>query len=593
MQSRTGKVAVVLAVWLAMAAGSRAVAAAEPIPCEKRLPKNVLAYVSLRNVADFKAQWSKTLFGQLERDEALADFRAEVERQFAEAAKTLEDRFDMTFSDLLAIPHGEIAAAAMLGQGGKISAVAFLDYGDREEAVQKLLAKAAEAFENDGAKRSEEDVEETKVVVFQKASEAGDQKPHDAGAYFLKDSFLVLGTDVGALKNVLTRWDGKHERVLAENDVFRYIVDKCRDENAEHLPQLTWFVDPVAMVQAMAANPQQGLGQMALVVGMIPALGFDKFRGAGGTFDLAHGDFDMVSRTLVYLDRPAKGVINLVQFDAGAQAPPKWLSADWAGYTSVNWNVAKAYAAAEGLIDMFQSPGATAQMLQALADDEHSGGIHLKKDILDQLTGTFHIAEDDGGGKADAEGGFLVAAELKNAAAFRATLAKLARIPGLKINEREFQGETLYEVAFGGGGDDDEDAGESKPTHFGFAIAEKHLMVASDVRLLERVMRGIGDHETLADSAAFKRIARKFPDQTASISFSRQDAQFRRVYEALRAGQAEQVEALAGGVFRAFDFSKLPHFDALKKYLPASGGFMESDDRGLRITSFSLRNETD
>jgi hypothetical protein len=593
MKTRTGKVAVVLAVWFALGAGGRAAFADEPIPSEKRIPKNVLAYVSLRNVTEFKAQWPKTLFGQLERDESLADFRAEVERQFADAAKTIEDQLGMTFSDLLAIPHGEIAAAVMLGQGGKYSAVAFLGFGDREEAVQKLLTKATEAFENDGAKRNEEEVEETKVVVFQKTNEEGDQKPQDAGAWFVKDSFLVVGTDLGALKNVLTRWDGKHERVLAENDVYRYIVDKCRDENADQLPLLTWFVDPVAMVQSAAANPQQGLGQMAMVIGMIPALGFDKFRGVGGTFDLGHGEFDTVSRTLVYLDRPAKGVINLVQFDAGAQAPPKWLSSDWAGYTSVNWNVAKAYSAAEGLIDMFQSPGATAQLLQKLADDEHSGGIHLKKDVLDQLTGTIHIAEDDGGGKEDAEGGFLVAAELKNVAAFRATLAKLAHIPGLKINEREFQGETLYEIAIGGGDDDEEGGDGGQPTRFGYAVAEKHLMVASDVRLLERVMRGIGDRETLADSAAFKRIARKFPDQTASISFSRQDTQFKRIYEALRTGQAEQAGALAGAAFVPFDFSKLPNFDVLKKYLPASGGFMENIERGLKITSFSLRNDAD
>jgi hypothetical protein len=587
-----GKLTAVLAVWLTMAAIGRAVTADEPIPSEKRLPKNVLAYVSLRNVADFKTQWSKTLFGQLQRDDSLADFRSEVEKQFAEAAKSLEDQLGMTFSDLLAIPHGEVAAAVLLGQGGKISAVAFLDFGEREEAVQKLLAKATEALENDGAKRSDEEIEETKVVLFQKANEEGDQKPHDAGAYFLKDSFLVVGTDLAVLKHVLTRWDGKHERVLADNDVYRYIVDKCRDENADHLPQLTWFVDPVAIVQAAAANPQQGLGQMAMVVGMIPALGFDKFRGIGGTFDLARGEYDTVSRTLVYIDKPAKGVANLVQFDAGAQAPPKWLSAEWAGYTSVNWNVAKAYAAAEGLIDMFQSPGATAQMLQMLADGEHLGGIHVKKDVLDQLTGTFHIAEDDGGGKADADDGYLVAAELRNVAAARATLAKLARIQGLKINEREFQGETLYEVALAGG-EDDEDGDDGKPTHFGFAIAEKHLMVATDVRLLERILRGMGDRETLADSAAFKRIARKFPDQTSSISFSRQDTQFKRIYEALRSGQAEQAGALTGGALNGFDFSKLPNFDLLKKYLPASGGFMESIERGLRITSFSLRNETD
>ena len=42
----------------------------------------------------------------------------------------------------------------------------------------------------------------------------------------VKDSSLVLGTNSAALKQVLSRWDGKHDRVLAENEVYRYIVDR-------------------------------------------------------------------------------------------------------------------------------------------------------------------------------------------------------------------------------------------------------------------------------------------------------------------------------------------------------------------------------
>jgi hypothetical protein len=590
MKIRTAKVAVLLAAWLAVLALGRAAFADEAVSSERRLPKNVLAYVSLRNITDFKAQWARSLFGQLERDEALVEFRAEIEKQFAESSRQLEDQLGLSLAELLSIPHGEISAAAVVGQGGKISAVVFLDFGEREEAIQKLLVKASDAFENDGAKRNEEEIEDTKVIVFQKAADEGDQKLQDSAAYFLKDSFLVLGTDQAVLKNVLTRWDGKHDRVLAENDVYRYIVDKCRDENADALPQLVWFVDPVAIVQTAVSNPQQGFAQMAMVAGVIPALGFDKFRGLGGTFDLAHGDYDMVSRTLVYLDRPAKGVVNLVQFDPAAQAPPKWLSSEWMGFTSINWNIAKAYTAAEGLYDMFESPGAMAQTIQSLADNDHFGGIHLKKDVLDQLTGVVHYVRDDSGEKAGSTEGFLFAAELKNVNAFRATLARLARLPGLKIEEREFQGETLYELSMGAaGGDEEEDAGDAKPpARFGIAVAEKHLMVASDVRLVERVLRGVGDRETLADSAPFKRVARRFPDQTSMVSFSRQDVQFKQIYELLQAGRAGM---LADSPLATFDFSKLPDLDSLKKYMPASGGYMERDERGLKFTTFSLRNE--
>jgi hypothetical protein len=145
-------------------------------------------------------------------------------------------------------------------------------------------------------------------------------------------------------------------------------------------------------------------------------------------------------------------------------------------------------------------------------------------------------------------------------------------------------------VAMGGAAVDDEEAGDLKPTHIGFAVAEKHLMVATDVRLLERVLRGVEDAETLADSAAFKRIARKYPDQTSAVSFSRRDSQLKQIYELLQQGRAGM---LAGGPFDSFDFSKMPDLDALKKYMPPTGGFMERDERGLKITSFSLRNEAD
>lgn len=584
--------AVVSAAWVAFALVGRAAYADEPIKCEKRLPQNVLGYVSLRNVADFKTQWPKTLLGQLERDESLKEFRSEVIKQLAEPSQQLEEHLGLSLSDLAAIPQGEIALAAVAAPGGKMSAVLFIDFGDREETVQKLVTKAADAIEKNGLKRSEEEVEETRVVVFQNTGEEGDRKQAEAGAYFLKDSFLVLGSDLAVLKSVLTRWDGKNDRVLAENEVFRYIVDKCRDENSDAPPALTWFIDPVALVEAAgaaAAGEARGGAPVQNLLATLPNLGIDKLRGIGGTFDLAHGDYDMISRTLVCMDRPAKGVLNLVQFDVGPQAPPKWLTSDWSGYTALKWNLEKAYTAVEGLVDMQAGPGVLAGLIQNLADNEMSGKVHLKKDVLDQLTGTFHFAEPETVAKSDDANRFLVAAELKNVALFRATLGKLARIPGLKIDVREFQGETIYEIPTGGGADEEE-GGDGKPAAIAVAVAEKHLLVASEVRLLERVLRGAGNRETLADSAAFQRIARKFPDQTASINYRRQDSQFKLLYDLLQAGHAGMF---LGGPLASFDFSKLPDIESLKKYMPASGGFMEHDERGLKITSFSLRNETD
>jgi hypothetical protein len=184
-----------------------------------------------------------------------------------------------------------------------------------------------------------------------------------------------------------------------------------------------------------------------------------------------------------------------------------------------------------------------------------------------------------------------VAVDLRNGAAFRATLGKIARIPGLKIEEREFQGETLYEFTMpgAGAGDDEDDDGDSEGGQRGLAVVGQQLLVASHVRLLERVLRGGGDREPLAETAAYKSIARRFPAQTGLISFNRQDSQIKSLYELLQTGAA----GFPAGPLASFDFSKLPEFDALKKYMLPSGGFMQNEERGLKFTSFSLRRERD
>ena len=379
---------------------------------------------------------------------------------------------------------------------------------------------------------------------------------------------------------MLNRWDGKHDRTLADNETFRYILDKCRDESSDAHPQLVWFLDPVTLVQSAVASQPELAGQAAMAIGLFPILGFDKFKGLGGTLDMARGEYDSVSRTLIVLDRANQGIVNLFQFDSSALAPPKWFSSEWSGYMAINWNSGKAYTAVESLVDMFQGPGTLANLIQNLSENPGVGGIHLKKDILDQFTGMLHIAQDDGasGAKSGAEG-VLFALQIKSAAAARATLAKVAGVPGVKITEREFQGETLYEYELETADDDD--------SKVGFAVTEGHVMIATDVRLLERILRGIGDRETLAESTGYKHIAKKFPAKTCSIGFSRQDTQLKSLIDMLKSGQLAPLT----GHSDVFDFSKLPDFDLLKKYMPPSGSFMEQDTRGLKITTFSLRNE--
>jgi len=589
--NRTKAGTLLLAIALLVLAVGRNGLADDQVSSDRRLPKNVVAYMSLRDVGDLKTQWAKTLFGQMYNDDALADFRSDVLKQFNEFSEKTQTELGIGLDDLLSIPHGEIAAAGVVLPGGRLSGVLFLDFGDRQEAVQKLIDKAVESLD-ENKKRAEEEVDDTKIISYTTEETEGNKKPQAAIAYFIRDSFLVVGAHVAALKEVLTRWDGKHDRTLADNETYHYVLDKCRDESSDAQPQVVWFLDAVALVQSIVASQPNLPPQAMMGMGAIPLIGLDKFKGLGGTLDMARGEYDTVSRTLVVLDKSPQGIGNAFQFDPAAMAPPKWLSSEWTGYTAINWNASKAYSAIETLVDMFTGPGTVANQIQSLADNPALGGIHVKKDVIDQLTGMFHIAEDDGasGGKSTAEG-YLFGIQIKNAAAARATLAKIAALPlPNKITEREFQGETLYEMETASGDDDDDDdeAGSGK---MAFAVTEGHIMIATDVRLLERVLRGVGDRETLADSPEYKRIARKFPAKTNSIGYTRQDTFVKTIVEALK---SSPLAGLTGDSEDfGIDFSKLPDFDQLKKYLPPTGSFMEQDPRGMKITSFSLRSDAE
>lgn len=595
MRMRAAFIVAVQLLALGLAQGARA---DDAILSDRRLPPNVLAYVSLRNIPELKTQWNKTLLGQLGKEEALADFLGDLGEQIKDASGKIEAEIGLSLTDLLAIPQGEVAVAIVQPPGKKIAAVLLLNFGDRKDSVEKLLEKAMAALEKHGVQRTEEEFDDTRIIIHHQKKDEGDaagsakkgaaKNPFDTLAYFIKGSFLAIGSSADALKAVITRWDGKHEQTFAENDVFRYLSERTRDENQNVAPLFTWFIDPIGLVKAIATTVQPGSPQVAMGLAFLPTLGLDKLKGIGGSGDFARGEYDSVSRTLVCIDHPATGVLNVFQFPAAALAPPKWVSSQVASYNALNWDSEKAYAAIETLVDTFQGAGSFSALIDQVAKNPQVGNIHIKNDVIDLLTGRIQVVGDFADpDKPDSER-FLFALNVKNAAAFRTTLGKIANIPGFPGKAREFQGETLYEIATGSRNEEGDEANK-KPAAVGIAVTENCLMIATDVTLLEDVMRGNKNQETLADSPLYKKIADKFPAQTSAIGFQKQDVQIRSLYEMLRSGKAGDLF----GEDLKLDFAKLPPFDVVKKYLPPSGSYMVPDGRGLLFVSYSLRDEKD
>ncbi len=545
--------------------------AAEAVPNARRLPKSVLAHVSIPNVTDLKTKFGASQFGELAADPSVKEVRAQVEAKIAEITDGFLDQLGMKLETLATLPRGEFSVSVLTTKG-RPNAVLMLEFGEGKEAVAKLLEKATEALEGAEMARTEDEYEGTDLVLFGKKKsdddkDAPQRQPagfFDAVCWATKDTSLIVATSPDTIKAVLRNWDGEESNTLAENETFASILERCADKDGT--PEVTWFVDPIGLVRIAAARAG---GQAAMGLVGIPLVNLDQLRGMGGTIEMGGEEFDSVGRTLVVMDQPAKGAMRLFQFPATNQAPPKWVGRNVISYYTINWDVETAYSAVESLYATLAGlTGAKqkfSELIDELAKNPESGNIHLKKDIVDQLSGKIHVV----GAKATEANPSraLIALELKDPAAFEKAFAKITGHPGFPNDaRREFQGTALYEI-------------KSEQVTVSFAIVRQHLMFTTDVTLLEQVIRG--GEEALAEAPEFLRVSKKFPTETSSTSFTRYDEQLAAMWGQLRSN--EQISEF--GV----DLTKLPPFETVRKYFTAGGSYMLPDAKGMLWVSFTLK----
>lgn len=545
--------------------------AADEIAGDKLLPRETLLFFSLPDVPELKEQFNKSVLGQLMQDPAMQPFLTQVHDKLDEASDELEMRIGLTINDLWSLPRGQ-ATFAVLSQGRTMSLVTILEYGDKDETLDTLLAKMDEAAKENGATESTQEINGTEVTVFQfmpPNEQPGPAQPRTV-AYFAEDGALVLASDVSAIKAVLERWDGESGSTLADNEIYSAIMEQTSDEDADAL--IRWYLNPIGLVQAVIAQVQETMPQAQIALGVLPILGVDRLRGMGGTFELNSGEFNSVSRQFVYVDQPTSGVLNIFHFPAVEQSPPQWVPAGAAMFYAVNWDVAGAYRAVESLVDLFQGPGTLQKLLDSVAQRNRGAPIHLKTDLIDQMTGKIYIFADVPDEEQPETQRAAFALEVKDPARMKKSLAAAAQSENAHAKTRDFRGETIYEF---------NSESEDGP-HIAAAVTQGMLMIVTEATLMEQILRSDRGTASLAQSPEYRAVASHFPKLTSMIGYQKQDVQIRTAYEALRSGETQtDVEGL--------DFTKLPPFKTIEKYMRPSGSYMEPAEHGARIVSFSLR----
>jgi len=545
---------------------------------EALLPKEVLVYFSLPSIPELKERLDGSLSGDMLQDPEFQPFMDGVKAKIEEASAKMKEEVGVTVDDLLAIPQGEITFAVIELPPRKLAMVLLLDYGDSRDTIDTLIGKMEEGLKESGGEVEGEEVGEVNIRTFTFEQEG--ENPFNKLAYFDHDNYLAFASDPEALKAVLERWDGKSEETFASHEIFGYIIDQCTTDGRD--PLMKWYVNPIGLTQSAISLMQAQVPQAGLVLGFLPVLGLDKLKAMGGASDIAVDDFDAVYKSFFYVEQPTSGVLNVFQFPATDLAPPKWVPADVTVYSAMNWNVSGAYTAIETLVDSFQGPGALGKLIDQLAENDEGPQVHLKKDVIDQLTGQIHIVIGATDEEADpnpenveqATPKMIFALDVKNAAKLNAVLVKAAKSEGFQGKTRDFEGITIYEMENPGGG------GAS------LAVADKHLMIATDDALLENALRPSSDTAPLSADAVYKTVSKKFPKKVSMLGFQNGNSQLQTLYQMVKAGTVPDMPE----EFRELTM-KLPEYESLKKYLRASGGYTVPDKEGALSVSFTLKDQ--
>lgn len=548
------------------------------------LPKDTYLYLTMPSVEGMKEAFANSSAGRLMADPAFDEIKTEIQTAFEsemdEGFAEVQETLGMTVEELMAIPTGEVALAFSKAPPNKMGAVIFFDYGAHESQVSTLLEKATTALQSVPQLKSA-DVEHdgTNIVMFSVTSEIAKKTPlAKEFGWFMKDERLVISNSGALLKLSLDNWEGA-EQSLDSNPVYSYIMEQCESEDGSSL--MTTYVDPIGLFTQLVQTGS--LGEAGLPAGMaisvFPMLGANQMKAMGSVAEMGGEEgYEAVSRSFIYTEQPPQGAMQIFQLAAVDQVPPAWVKEDASAWMGMTWKVAEAYSAIETLVDMFQGAGSFERLIDQLA--EQGPEIHIKKDVIDQLDGKINLVMSPG--DPDAEGGtddILISMGIRDNDKFAELLGKVASQPSFPAETRELEGATIYEINPGNG------------AKFAFTAVNGQLLIGIGGIQLEQAVRNDDDVRPLAESEDFKAVAEYFEEGALLVAFSRPAESYRRLYDMLRDGKAAENFPGSDEFFSRIDFSKLPPFEVVEKYMAPSGAYWIGDENGVYMEQFSLSAE--
>jgi hypothetical protein len=614
-------------------------------PSDVLLPRTTKGYISVARPAEFEERWNKTQIGQMFNDPVMQPFVDDLRKQLQDKYRAAEEKLGITWDDLKGVPAGEMSIS-LIDRNGESAVLAItIDVTDHGEQAEGLLSAVEKRFAARGGRRENTNSGDTELRVFTVPGQDGG--PRQTTVYFVKDNVLCGIDNRSEADAMLGRFNGEPIDNLRSVPAYTTTMERCRRESGQLEPEARWFVEPFGFIFASrtlektARRPDE-----QDVAKILTENGFDAIQGVGGFLNqMVDGHIEFLSRASIFAP-PVAGKGNdplrwnlsmrMLQLpNAPGFEPQSWVPRMSASYATLQMEIDKAFDNVGPLFDDLQEhEEAWANTLEGWKTDPYGPKVDVRAEFIAHLGQRITIVTDYDSPIGINSERSILAIEATDEQALAATLAKwMTKEPDVErrevgqyvIWERVPQaiaienpqldlpiGFTPVNTGPEKQAKDEEEQREPVLPNSAVCVALGHLMMASDIDYMREILEGYAQRERLASSFDYQQVEKVMeqlaPGERSGWSFGRTDEEFRPTFELLRQGKMPQAETMLAkllnnllttevereeGTIRKqrIDGSRLPTFEAVRRYLGPAGRVLRSEQDGWIYTDALLNKE--
>lgn len=465
--------------------------------------------------------------------------------------------------------------------------------------------------------------------------------------YCLTGNLLVVSDNLDVLRGILGRSaaQGPSKDSLAEHKPFQKVFERCLADYGKGTPQIRWFIYPLGYAEAArASTPADRRRKGKSILEVMRNQGVGGVQGIGGFFDFDSEGCEMVHRTVVYAPKPHEKALKMAVLPNAADfSPQPWVPREIATYSTFYFDINNAFDNFGSLFDELFGQGEKGvweEVKQSLKEDPNGPQIDLRDDLVQHFGQRVSILTDYQLPITTSSERLLFAIETRNPKAVALAIEKLMKNdPTAK--RREVGGHVIWEIAEDESPmpeepqitlgdmpavtpvrplkkhrkhdlDDEEDEMEQRLLpHAAMTVWEGHLMIASHIDFLSKIIAATKKPESLADDVDFRLITEQMnsldPKEKCLRVFSRTDEEYRPTYELVRQNKMPESETmlarLLNGLFgegkkgqvraQRIDGSQLPEYQVVRRYLGPAGMQTTTEPDGWFLKGFTLSKESE